>query len=230
MNKVIYATRFQPNAWGDGGHRRAAQIVELAQPLDIEVVVLQVPGTVAPETRIAACLRGRYGTLAARICRRVLAGRARLDWSVEHRSYFVRMRCVAYEWAQRVRRSGEKPPLVLVDDPIYVQPLVRRLTALDIPVVACCHNIETLSRRQVVTSRQQNAFSRELKLLGSCSGIITISLEETFLLSTLGMDAYYLPYYPGPEVVCVLQEIRSRRQQSRKQGVLLLGTALNKAT
>jgi hypothetical protein len=67
----------------------------------------------------------------------------------------------------------------------------------------------------------------ELDALSSCGLVITISREETFLLRNLGIPCLFFPYYPTEAVRSRLLRVRERRRSTTKNGVLLLGSAVN---
>lgn len=151
------------------------------------------------------------------------------DWEKTHHTYLEHLWCKSADWAKRFDFPGECT-LALVDDPIYFEPILRRLKQAGVKVVGVCHNIESLSGFQVAPGKQQKLLNRELVLLAECDLVITISREETFLLHNLGVATCYFPYFPAEEIRDRLVKVRSRRHGTVMRDVLMVGTAGNVAT
>ncbi|MCK4765990.1 MAG: glycosyltransferase [Candidatus Aminicenantes bacterium] len=153
---------------------------------------------------------------------------AKKYWSNNHRKMAERLHAVAEEWAETLDFS--QLGLAFVDDPIYFQPLLRKLKKEGIPVVAISHNIESLAAHQVEPRYRKNLFSAELAVLAACDLVISISREETWLFRNFGIDALFLPYYPPEQILARMLRVRQRRETSKKKDFLLIGSAVNAAT
>ena len=116
------------------------------------------------------------------------------------------------------------------DDPIFFLPLFNRIREERKPIIAICHNIESLSSTQVAENRQGELLSHELQVLSECDLVVTISREETFLLENLGVRTFFFPYFPPKNIYDRLMRIRSGRAVAHVKDVLMVGTANNKAT
>lgn len=107
-------------------------------------------------------------------------------------------------------------------------------------VIAIMHNLESLVRQQSQAEELSVLLSRlhrETSLLRRCHSVYTISKEENWLLRLLGVNSYYLPYYPAKECQEWLLRIRHQREKqfSRMEGksnptFLMVGSALNPPT
>ena len=140
-----------------------------------------------------------------------------------------RLRKFSEFWAQAVSELPELD-LAILDDPIYFQPLFKKLLRLHIPVIAVCQNLEALSPRQVKKNRAPGLFRDELKLLSQCRSVITISREEDVLLNNFGIRSIFIPYHPVEPILGRLLAIRETRKHSSKEGILMVGTTRNPAT
>ncbi|PIE29416.1 hypothetical protein CSA57_08405 [candidate division KSB3 bacterium] len=151
-------------------------------------------------------------------------------WSKQKRDDVYRLRAISNFWAHKID-TFRQLRLAVVDDPIYFAPLVKKFKHRGIPVIASCHNLETVVPDQIVQSHQQTLLRKELELLSYCQLIITISREETILLKNLNMETFYLPYYPIDEIQNRLMKIRECREGiPQKKHLLLIGNARNIAT
>jgi len=150
-------------------------------------------------------------------------------WAEWLRDSFFSLNYIADHWQSALKQNSHLK-LAIVDDPIYFAPLITALHKRNIPVVAHCHNIETLSTSQVVPEFQIQLLAHELNLFSICKKVITISSEETFLLQNLGMMPLYYPYYPVNEIKERMLTVRDRRTAGYKRDLLLLGTAGNMPT
>ncbi|UCH94957.1 MAG: glycosyltransferase, partial [Candidatus Aminicenantes bacterium] len=150
-------------------------------------------------------------------------------WSGSFVDYPLRMRAAADEWKKYVKGNKDLK-LVIMDEPLYFYPLVEYLYELEIPIVALCQNIESLSFSQLNCKHQLELFNKEIDLFKKCALVITISREETFLLKNFNIPAFYLPYYPVKSVEGRMLRVRERRKNTVKKGFLLLGTVGNKVT
>ena len=95
-------------------------------------------------------------------------------------------------------------------------------------VIALPHNLESLVNNQSTSNLASEVFN-----LKNCDTVFTISKEETWLLRLLGVNAFYLPYYPPIEVESLLLSIRrrrSRRPPNNRKKYALLGSATNDPT
>ena len=215
----MFYSRFSSGG-GDGGARREAQLIELLAPLGFEFI--SVAGS--PFTTGAWSAADR---LYLRYLRR-LSPESRC-WHPLYTGYITGIQAVARRWAGELRHAP-KPRLALVDDPLFLVPLVRRLHRIGVPVVALCQNIESLSAAQVEPAAQLSLLDRELGLLQRCALTVTISREETVLLRNLGVAVHHLPFAPAAPDRVALLGVRERRGETAKTDYLMLGSAANKVT
>ena len=122
-------------------------------------------------------------------------------WRKNRRHAVFRLRNIARHWAMLMER--EQPVrLVLMDDPLYFAPLAEILFKRRIPVIAVCHNIESLVASNVSSDHRMDLFKLESDLLAQCSTVMTISREDTILLNNFNdaNNAEYFPYYPVEDI------------------------------
>ncbi len=150
-------------------------------------------------------------------------------WDESRREAACRFYAFSRQWARHLERSVT-PDLVFVDDPVYFQPLIKTANRLRIPVIAVCHNLESLVYNQASQRRVLDLFKEEIAVLSRCRMTITISREETLLLNNLGASALYFPYYPARPILDRLLAVRKQRAAGRKDGVILIGNVKNPPT
>jgi hypothetical protein len=117
-----------------------------------------------------------------------------------------------------------------MDDPIYFLPLFKKLIRRRIPVIAVCHNIESVVPGQVKKDRARELLEKELELLSQCRLVITISREEDVILRNFGITSRYMPYYPVESIQKRLLAIREKRRFTSKEDILMVGTSKNLPT
>lgn len=228
----LYFTRFRPDPTGDGGFRRCAQIAALLAPWQPRVVSVlrDEPRWTAVDGFMARLLRGRFDDIwLPRIQQRATDGEF-LQWQPGRQRFVWLLRTAAREYAHALRQGGRGPRLAIIDDPLFVHPLVGQLRAQGVPVVAACTDLQSLARWQVTPEGQMPLLTKELQWLAACDLVITISHEETYLLRNVGAKALFLPYYPQEPMTSRLLAIRRARRDAAPSSVLLLGSGGNQAT
>lgn len=100
-----------------------------------------------------------------------------------------------------------------------------------IPTIGVVHNIDSLvpqCKSNFTNLVGQDYFEEEINLLKDCSGIITISYEECWLLGLNHIPSIYLPFLPSKSVLDKLNQIKNKRNLIEpKLKPLLLGTVNN---
>lgn len=232
MNKkVIYFSRFEPTNYAGGGCRRLMQIIQALESFKLDVIAClkdfplrrhsfwkERVNAVIPSSKIMGLLDKYWSD-----------GFEYSLWNKEHRKVVYRRKYMARQWAEAIE-DIENIEAAIVDDPIYFLPIINELKKYGIPIVAMCHNIETLTPEHVEPAYQIALLNKELEILRDCNLVVTISREETFLLNNLGIKTTYFPYYPVDTIVKRLMSVRTSRQCSKKKDTILLGTAWNKPT
>jgi hypothetical protein len=108
--------------------------------------------------------------------------------------------------------------------------LFGRLRALGASICVFPSNLDSLSPESIdpVSGATSPAwFGRELAAIREADLVCCISREEQWLLALHGVESHFLPYYPAADVVEQLTDIRVARRTSRKDVILMLGTATN---
>jgi hypothetical protein len=212
----IYFSRFMPTWDLGGGSRRMMQLWEMLKPLGCEL-------------RSSARGDGLPADTWQRLKNKGLKGRPYRSWSPQRRRAVFRLREISRIWS---RAAGEfkRMDLAFMDDPIYFLPLFRSLERLRVPVVAVCHNLETLAPSQVEEGASMDLLRQELEVLSRCRLVITISSEETWLLNNLRIPCFYLPYHPKEPILGRLLAVRRKRSECEsggKRGILMLVNSRN---
>ncbi len=235
---TIYFTRFLPTIDRGGGSRRMMQIWELIKGVEneCEVVSTQRLDRLSQE----ALLRIEENLT-------VKSKKKYRFWSEKRRESAYRLEEISREWSHQITREINGLKLVIMDDPIYFIPLFQKLKHLEVPVIGICHNLESLAPEQVANDprgtffmkglkkafpgwESRPLFNKEIDLLAKCDMVITISREETVLLRNLGINTVFYPYYPVEPVLNRLLQVREKRKETGKKGILLLGNVLNLQT
>lgn len=225
--KIIYFSRFHNNPDSHGGDKRAAQICEMLSEINYEFVsmyTMPLPYTEKQQQRLNKPSGLLQRKLALRQKQRVTCGKYQ-KWSPRIRDFIFEFHTRAQVFVDTLKNN--QPSLLIIDDPVFLAPLVKYANSRNVPLVAVCHNLETLSRAQVEPSCQQEMLYYELELLAKCDLVITISKEETWLLKNLGMNPAYLPYFPLQQNLARFQEVRRKREEREKANYLLFGTVYN---
>lgn len=225
--KVVYFSRFHNNPNSHGGDKRAAQICEMLGPIDYDFVSMYsipLPFNEKQKQKLDEPSGLLQNKLALLQKQHVTYWKYN-KWSERIRDFIFDFHTRAKVFVDTLKSSP--PDLLIIDDPVFLAPLIVYANSKGIPIVAICHNLETLSSTQVEISAQQELFAYELELLAKCDLLVTISKEETWLLRNFGMAPVYLPYFPLRQTVDRLESIRESRQGSVKAYFLLLGTVYN---
>ena len=227
--KGIYFSRFEPNLDAGGGCRRLAQIRHVFAGMNLDLIMAEEGenreyGRSSIFTRISQMSR-----ITDFIGKSFVAFGEHKFWHKEHRNIVYNYQVKARRLANAIRMDLDIS-FALVDDPIYFKTLLTRLQQNHIPIIAICHNLESLSPNQSLPKRQRILFNKELNILSRCHLVITISREETFLLKNLNINTLFLPYYPVDAILRRMLKIRDSRKKTKKKDILLLGTATNKPT
>ncbi len=218
---VLYFTRFLPTCDRGGGSRRLMQIWEVLKGVngECELVSTQRQDRLSEEA-----LR----RIEERLARQ--SGKEYQFWSEKRRTSACRLGEISREWSRLKRREIAGLKLAIMDDPIYFIPLFEKLKHFHIPIIAICHNLESLVPEQVAADPRWSLFNKEIDLLAQCRMVITISREETFLLNNLGIKTMFFPYYPVESILNRLLRVREQRKKTEKKGIFLLGNVLNLQT
>jgi glycosyltransferase involved in cell wall biosynthesis len=226
--KGIYFSRIMPGIESGGGaRRRAYQVREALQTLcPFEWVSAprgdRIDGRTLEKIKAAGrTLKGRH----------FITHPGLKWWAPERRNNIYYLGRISRQWTKTIRELP-RLDLAVVDDPIYFPYLVKKLKKIGIPVIACCHNIETLSAGQVALTRVKKLLHRELEILRLCDLAVTISREETWLLRSFNINAFFFPYFPPHQVYQRLLSIRRARSQGpgEKENIIFLGSVGNLAT
>ena len=221
MSRIVYFTRFLPTLRRGGGSRRTMQMVETL--VDLNVQVVSAPRGDGVEAAAFSRIEEESRNLNT-ATGNPSPGLAL--WSTQRRRGVFRLKEIARAWKENTLLFKELS-LALVDDPLYFPSLVQALEKKGIPMVAVCHNIESLSAGQVAEDSAMRLLEQEIGILKSSTLVITISREEDWLLNNLGLSSHFFPYFPVEAVRNRMAAIRRQRLKTEKSGYLVMGTAHN---
>lgn len=219
MNQIVCNTRFRLDPFSDGGSKRSVQIRELLTKSGIAFIedsfILPKNASwiqlVKWTLKAMPFIRRYYPKGVIKSIRRY----------VELVKYFaLRIPVVLDKYRdQKVTFLWENTN---DQDMLYLMKATGR------QVIGFPHNLESLVRSRSIT-----ALEKEVSNLRRCDVVYAISKEETWLLRILGLNAYYLPYYPPQEAESFLLSIRHERKCHNwppQKKYALLGSATNSPT
>lgn len=228
-HQILFFSRFHPSS-GHGGCRRTSQVLSALNVFNLGFLCYEDFTFLHNELYSKFINRScSVSHILNSLTKRQMTNGLYSKWSPLLRDYLLSLNYIASKWSKCLSKLSNLR-LVIVDDPIYFEPVVRQCSKLGLKVVAHCHNIETLSAPQVLATAQHKLFAYELELLSTCDAVISISREETFLLRNLGINVIYFPYYPVGQIETRMRAVRTKRQGNAKKNFLLLGTAANLPT
>lgn len=229
MSRHIYLSRFYNNPSSHGGDKRAAQLCNILDQLEYDFVSICDPSfdVSAELARLLQKPSGYFQKKKSIRNKNELTYSKYFLWSERFRDHLLYLHLQAKCFIENLKIL---PKILFVDDPVFFAPVVLYAKSQGIPLVAFCHNLETLSREQVEPSTQLDLFAYEIELISSCDLVVTISQEETYLLRNFGLDPVYLPYFPLPQTSKRLVAIREARGTTIKTNFLILGTVYNLPT
>lgn len=233
MNKIIYFSRLVPLRDRGGGCRRLLQIYDFLKKIVPQVELVHpwrndlMPVETREKINIKSQSQGK--SIHPFLMPGVFINNFMNKWSNNHQGMIYRFR----EYSRILIRAVtdlEKFDLAVMDDPIYFVPIFKKLIHCRIPVIAVCHNIESLVPWQVRKDQVNELFRKELELLSQCRLVITISREEDVILRNFGINSRFVPYYPVETIQKRLLAIRENRKNSSKSGILMIGNSKNLPT
>ncbi|MCU0285883.1 MAG: hypothetical protein MUF15_05745 [Acidobacteria bacterium] len=214
MSKIIYFSRLIPLENRGGGCRRLLQVYELLKKIYLDVELIYPDGEVASQFREHYFYKPFQKSYSI------------TKWSNDHQNMVKRLEQYSRLWKKSVSQL-KNLDFVVMDDPVYFLPLFKKLIRMGIPVIAICHNIESLVPGQANNNCAQELLKKELEILAQCRLVITISREEDIILRNFGISSRFIPYYPVQSIEKRLLAIRENREQTTKNDVLMVGTSKN---
>ncbi|NVN98665.1 MAG: glycosyltransferase [Geobacteraceae bacterium] len=229
IRQIIYFSRFHNNPSSHGGDKRAAQLCDILNLLEYDFVsTCDSSFDISAElNKLLLSPSGYFQKKRSTHNKNEVTYSKYFLWSEDFRNHLLYLHLQAKCFVESLKNP---PKMLFVDDPVFFAPVVLYAKSKGIPLVAFCHNIETLSREQVDPSTQRELFAYEIELISKCDLVVTISQEETYLLRNFGFDPVYLPYFPSPQTNRRLEAIREIRDATIKTNYLILGTVYNMPT
>lgn len=216
MKRIVCNTRFKLDSFADGGSKRSVQIREMLAEngLTFEDDVFQY----YKSKELGKLKLIRLGLRSI--------GFVRNNYHKKAKSISEYIRMVKY-YALRVSTVDKyvNQNVVFLWENTCDHDMLCLVKATGNRVIGMPHNVESLVNEGTV-----EALSREIESLKLCDITFVISKEETWLLRLLGVNAYYLPYYPPKEAERFLLSIRQKREKrivGTRKSFLLLGSAGN---
>ena len=232
-NRIIRYTIFESNQSGHGGDRRTAQISDFLKEMGINwykiPVSMEKPSLSFNFFRKLVIIFKLYLQVFFIV-------KKRFNPKVFYRT--VSMVC-QFKGVFEIKRNKDLSVVLWETtrtELSFVVPLFKRK---GFKIVALPNNLESLVSKQLsgLSGRISPVWLfEEIELLKRCEVVFTISREETLLLQQMGIDAYYLPYYPSERNLNFLLEIRKIRNDfkntipSKRKKILMLGSASNYPT
>lgn len=220
---MLYHSIYKPNPFGHGGEKRSAQLQEYFAGKGDAVSFLRLNLKVAP--KLSYLIEALFWVL------KIFGVRAWKNlyvflryvkhvaiWLPQLEKYFSQVDVTTFYWES-------------TRDTYYILPYIAR--KYNKKIVAFPHNLEALVPNQqssLFRYNREQAFKRELEVLGICDEVYCIASEESWLLRLWGVNASFLPYLPPCEMRKQLGEIKEKRNGVAQKYYLILGSAINPPT
>ena len=229
-NYIVYFSRFNNDPSGNGGDKRTAQICDILNFTKHEFISMYNMSLPNGNWLEKALYNpsGIFQTKLAYLYKQYISYGNYLRWSERFRDFLFYTHAMSHLVIKRL--GNNYPALLMIDDPVFLAPVVHYAKSNSISLIALCHNIETLSREQVEPIYQREMLKYELDLIAKCDLVVTISKEENLILNNLGMNPVYLPYFPVNQTLERFRSVNNNRKTGTKSDYLLLGTAHNLPT
>lgn len=202
MPEIYKHSHFEPDAFGHGGNKRTAQIDGLLTTLNVAIKTADLSNSRQIKNKLSPYLKG--------------VGYNKTLNTGNKSKYAIGRYIKLFETFV----AKNKPELFIWESTVdYNLLLAEILYKHHIPVIALPHNIESLvaGSKSVFSNKPSPAWlAEELRYLACSDKCFAISREEHWLLSTAGINAAYLPYYPTPELEKYLSDLRFQKQQYDK--------------
>ncbi len=214
---------FAAGSTGHGGNRRAQQIDELLRRLDVRL------------DRWIDVFAGDRRTNMRRVVRGVLPHSPWVPTLDLRRFRHPRALRNAGALAEMMSGFDVEPGTIIVLDSYLraYQPAFARLRGRGAKVVILPHNLDSLvpGITDPMSSRRAPSWLEdEVSLLKEADLLCCISREEQWLLAAHGVPSLFLPYFPPAIFRETLAEVRTTRTRSKKDKVIIAGTATNPPT
>ena len=213
---VLRYSQFASSKQNHGGRRRSDQIRECLEEADCPIV--EVDDTLLRRTpsRRKAFLRGLRLSFKCR-------GRLQV-----HPRYWTYLGGQFNRYYAFFRKCPEK---VIIIEHTREPAIMFAAKTAGLHVIACPQNLESFCYdRDLLGAPYPRSLLNELYLLSLADCVFCISREEQWLLRLHGIDSEYFPYYPPRNILADLEQIRSKRESSTKEGFFILGSAVNPFT
>ncbi len=221
--RIVYISRFPPSIRGGGGSRRILQIMKLIRKHPFRLLTTWRRDGISREQNLAINKNWE-------LFNKYSSGRDEYSlWPHSRLKYAYRLRELGKIWSSSLLRF-QNLKLLLVDDPLFFPSLIESAAAGNLPVAAVCHNLESIAWKTNPHRSPLRLLETEIRLLQKCDLVLTISREEQALLINLGVNAFFLPYFPVEPVRKRMLDVRKKRQTTHKRGLLLLGNIGNIST
>ena len=218
MDNIIKFSHFKPDEFGHGGNKRTAQIDYLLNKAGLTFANIEI-SPARSGNRIKSFLKGFFYAKGTK------AGLKNTYAIGNYRNIF------------RSFAKMNSPQLFILEAAVEFNLMLPQfLKSHHIPTIAVPHNLESLVKGNTSVFSGKKApqwLFEEMKFLANCNSVFTISQEENWLLSIMGINSHYLPYYPTPKIENYLLAIRAKRIKNKTpevKQVLLLGTFYNLPT
>lgn len=219
MKQIICNTKFKLDPFSDGGSKRSVQIRDLLAKSGIPFADDSfIPPKNASRIQLVKWTLRALPFICRYYPKGTIKSLRRYIWLVKY--YALRIPVVLDKYKDQ--------DVAFLWENTNDQDLLYLLKATGHQVIGLPHNIESL-----VKGRSIKALEKEVFNLRQCDAVFAISKEETWLLRLLGLNAYYLPYFPPLEAQSFLLSIHRERGSRNPNSVrkyALLGSATNTPT
>ncbi|NDV46032.1 glycosyltransferase family 1 protein [Paludibacter sp. 221] len=225
MKAVLYHTIYDANPYGHGGEKRTAQLREMFLNKDIEIIDFK------PDLKYRLSLR--YLFMALNV---IISMYGLNEWKslLSFFRFWKYLSIVIPQLESFFHSDVDTFIWESTKDYYYYLPFLAKKH--NKKLIAYPHNLESLvpGENSIIFNRKlPEKFNREIKVLGMCDEVYTISREECLFLKLFNINAFYYPYYPPKvfeEVLLDIKRKRNFRDNGKEIQILMLGSAINPPT
>lgn len=221
--KIYRYAPFKSNPFGHGGEKRAQQITELLEGMDIHCESFSV-NLICSNTKLERLITLPVNYKFIRSLNIPYIS-VKKYWTIANAIYYAR---------QQIKHINPRS-LIIYEHSLSlnwaIPPLLKQQGH---KIIAMPHNLETLivnQRSKFSNLPNLSGFLEEISVLKTAELVLTISKEEEWLLNLMGINAVYFPYVPSIKEYNELQKIANcRKDRKPNKTFLILGTICNPPT
>ncbi len=222
MKKILHHSHFLPNAFGHGGEKRTAQVLEHYENNGYKIITIEI--THQNKLSVISLFKALKLIVEVYDCSKF---KKLIPFLKFWKSLSLSLPTIEKYFKQEVEFFVWES---VVDRYYYLPYLAKKH---HVKVISYPHNIESLvpSNSKKFSKKKRKQFDREMAVLRICDEVQSISRFDNSLMQLMGINSKFFPYLPPSEFEKYLQKIKAQRtDKAEKNRYLILGTAYNPPT